>query len=89
MVEEPTMPVPVMAGKVSKVGSIPSITMSLKAIPTLLMPAIPPELKQAQAVANEPKVTRPLARCNHSYCLYCQHCRLHILFPATPDTPLW
>jgi len=55
-VEEPTMPVSVMAGKVSKVGSIPSVTMSLKAIPTLLMPAIPPERKQAQRVARRTKV---------------------------------
>jgi cellulose synthase/poly-beta-1,6-N-acetylglucosamine synthase-like glycosyltransferase len=56
MVEEQMMPVPVMAGKVSKVGSIPSVTMSLKAIPTLLMPAIPPEGKQAQRVARRSKV---------------------------------
>ena len=55
-VEEPTMPVPILPGKVSKVGTIPSITMSLKTISTMLMPAISVKQKQAQAVANQAKV---------------------------------
>ena len=55
-VEEPTMPVPIMPGKVSKVGTTPSITMSLKAIATQLLPAISVKRKQAQAVANQAKV---------------------------------
>lgn len=54
--EEPTMPVPVMPGKVSKVGTIPSVTMSLKAIPTLLMPAVSLKQKQAQLSAKKAKV---------------------------------
>src|SRR6266849_5891463 len=54
--EEPTMPVPLMPGKVSKVGTIPSVTNSLKAIPTLLMPAISRKQKQAQGVAKRAKV---------------------------------
>ncbi|HKV02260.1 MAG TPA: glycosyltransferase, partial [Ktedonobacteraceae bacterium] len=56
MTEEPTMPVPVMPGKISDVGTIPSVTMSLKAVRTLLMPAISPKQKQAQAVAKRSKV---------------------------------
>ena len=56
MVDEPTMPVPVMPGKVSKAGTIPSVTMSLKAIPTLLMAAISSKQKQAQLIAKQAKV---------------------------------
>ncbi|MEO6890074.1 MAG: glycosyltransferase [Ktedonobacteraceae bacterium] len=56
LVDEPTMQVPVMLGKVSKPGSVPSVTMSLNAISTLLMPAISPRQKQAQLVAKRSKV---------------------------------
>src|SRR5258708_12582534 len=54
--EEPTMPVPVTLGKGSKVGTIPSVKDSLKAMPTLLMPAISRRQKQAQGVAKRVKV---------------------------------
>ncbi len=53
---EPTMPVPILPGKVSSADAIPSVTMSLKAVRTLLMPAISPKQKQAQAVAKQSKV---------------------------------
>src|SRR5438876_1294523 len=53
---EPTMPVPILPGKVSSADAIPSVTMSLKAVRTLLMPAISPKQKQAQAVAKRSKV---------------------------------
>ena len=56
MIEEPTMPIPVILGKISDIGTIPSVTMSLKAIRTTLMPAISPKQKQAQAVAKQSKV---------------------------------
>ena len=55
-VDEPTMPVPVMPRKVNTPSIIPSVTMSLKAIPTLLMPAISPRQKQAYQVAKQVKV---------------------------------
>ncbi len=54
--DEPTMPVLPAQGKVSKLGIIPSITMSLKAIPTLIVPAISPGQKQAQRVAQKARV---------------------------------
>lgn len=54
--DEATMPVLVALGKVSKIGSIPSITMSLKAIPTLLVPAISSRQKQAQLVSKRARV---------------------------------
>src|SRR5260370_22292466 len=45
-----------MPWKISDIGTIPSVTMSLKAVRTLLMPAISPKQKQAQAVAKQSKV---------------------------------
>src|SRR5262249_33708075 len=54
--EEPTIPVPLTPRKVSGMGAIPSVTMSLKAIPTLLMPAISRKQMQAQGVAKRAKV---------------------------------
>jgi cellulose synthase/poly-beta-1,6-N-acetylglucosamine synthase-like glycosyltransferase len=56
LVDEPTMQVPVMLGKASKPGTIPSVTMALNAISTLLMPAISSRQKQAQLVAKRSKV---------------------------------
>jgi cellulose synthase/poly-beta-1,6-N-acetylglucosamine synthase-like glycosyltransferase len=53
---EETMPILAAQGQVSKIGIIPSITMSLKAIPTLIVPAISPGQKQAQLVAKKAKV---------------------------------
>ena len=50
VVDEPTMPVPILPGKVSHAGTIPSVTMSLKAISTMLVPVISPQQKQAQKV---------------------------------------
>src|SRR5260370_419135 len=55
-IEEPTMPMPIMPGKVSKVGAVSTVPMSLKAIPTLLMPAGSPKQKQAEHVARRSKV---------------------------------
>ncbi len=55
-IEEPTMPMPIMPGKVSKVGAVSTVPMSLKAIPTLLMPAVSPKQKQAEHVARRSKV---------------------------------
>ena len=55
-VEEPTMPVPIMPRKVSEAGTIPSVTTSLKAMSTLLMPAVSAKQKQAQRVAIQSKV---------------------------------
>ncbi len=54
--EEPTMKVQVMRGKLSALGTIPSVTMSLKAMQTVLTPAISPEQKQALQMANKSKV---------------------------------
>src|SRR2546423_4908835 len=56
MVDEPTMPISVIPGKASKAGTVLSVTMSLKAIPTLLMPAISPRQKQAQQIAKRARV---------------------------------
>ncbi len=56
LADEPTMPMLATQSKVSKVGIIPSITMSLKAIPTLIVPAISPGQKQAQRVAKKARV---------------------------------
>ncbi len=56
MRDEPTMPMLVFSKKVITTGIIPSVTMSLKAIPTLLMPAISPEQKQAHQIAKQAKV---------------------------------
>ena len=56
IVDEPTMPVPLMPGKAGKAGTVLSVTMSLKAIPTLLMPAISPQQKQAQQIAKQARV---------------------------------
>ncbi len=56
MGEESNTPVAVTYGEVSGIGTIPSVTMSLKAMPTLLTPAISHKQKQAQAVAKKSKV---------------------------------
>src|SRR6266550_1896546 len=56
MIEEPTMPIPLLPGKISGIDTIPSVTMALKAIQTTLMPAISPKQKQAQAVAKQSKI---------------------------------
>src|SRR5260370_3729670 len=53
---EPTMPVPILPGKVSSADAIPSVTMSLQAISTQLVPAISRKQKQAQAVAQQSTV---------------------------------
>ena len=50
------MPMLVFSKNVITTGIIPSVTMSLKAIPTLLMPAISPEQKQAHQIAKQAKV---------------------------------
>jgi len=55
-VEDPTIPLPIIPKKGGKVRAIPSVTMSLKAISTLLMPAISPEQKRAQRIAKQAKV---------------------------------
>jgi cellulose synthase/poly-beta-1,6-N-acetylglucosamine synthase-like glycosyltransferase len=55
-IDEPTMPVPVMPRRVNTSGMIPSVTMSLKAIPTLETPAISPKQKQAYQTAKQVKV---------------------------------
>jgi cellulose synthase/poly-beta-1,6-N-acetylglucosamine synthase-like glycosyltransferase len=55
-VDEPTMPVPVMLRKVKTIGRIPSITMSLRAMPTLLIPAISLKFNQAQHKTKRAKV---------------------------------
>ncbi len=56
MVAEPDMLVPVIPRKVESAGNIPSVSMSLKAIRTLIMPAISPRQKQAETVARQSKV---------------------------------
>ena len=53
---EATMPMLLAQDKVSKIGVISSITMSLKAMPTLIVPAISPGQKQAQLVAKRARV---------------------------------
>jgi cellulose synthase/poly-beta-1,6-N-acetylglucosamine synthase-like glycosyltransferase len=50
------MPVPVMPRKVDLVGNIPSVTTSLKAIRTMILPAISPSQKQAEIVARRSRV---------------------------------
>jgi cellulose synthase/poly-beta-1,6-N-acetylglucosamine synthase-like glycosyltransferase len=55
-IEETTSPIPAMPGKVSGIGSIPSVTMSLRAISTLIMPAISSKQKEAHNVAKRSKV---------------------------------
>ena len=55
-IDEPTMPVPVLPRKMNTIGIIPSVTMSLKAISTTLMPAISTRQKQAQHIAKRAKV---------------------------------
>lgn len=54
--EEPTAKVQILPGKVSGVGTIPSVTNSLKAMSTLLTPAISPKQKQALLVATQSRV---------------------------------
>jgi cellulose synthase/poly-beta-1,6-N-acetylglucosamine synthase-like glycosyltransferase len=56
IVDEPTMPVPVMLAKAGIAAAIPTVTMSLKAISTLLLPAISARQKQAQQVAKQARV---------------------------------
>jgi len=56
VVEEPDMPVPVIPRKVDHAGNVPSVSMSLKAIRTLIMPAISPKQKRAETVAKRSKV---------------------------------
>jgi cellulose synthase/poly-beta-1,6-N-acetylglucosamine synthase-like glycosyltransferase len=55
-IEEPTIKVHAVSGKVSDVRSIPSVTSSLRAISTLILPAISKKQKQAQQVAKQSKV---------------------------------
>src|SRR2546421_471873 len=55
-VDEPTMPIPILPGNVSSVDAISSVTISLQAISTQLVPAISRKQKQAQAVAKQSKV---------------------------------
>jgi cellulose synthase/poly-beta-1,6-N-acetylglucosamine synthase-like glycosyltransferase len=50
------MPVPVMPRKVDHASKIPSVTTSLKAIRTTIMPAISPSQKQAETVARRSRV---------------------------------
>ncbi|MBV9256403.1 MAG: glycosyltransferase, partial [Ktedonobacteraceae bacterium] len=54
--DEATMPMLAAPTKVSKLGVIPSITLSLKAMPTLIVPAFSPQQKQAQLVAKRARV---------------------------------
>ncbi len=54
--DEPTIAIPVVLGKLSKVDTIPSVTRSLIAMSTLLMPAISAKKKQAQLIAKRAKV---------------------------------
>ena len=54
--EESDMPVPVIPRKVDIAGNVPSVSMSLKAVRTLIMPAISPKQKQAETVAKRSKV---------------------------------
>jgi cellulose synthase/poly-beta-1,6-N-acetylglucosamine synthase-like glycosyltransferase len=50
------IPVPVMPRKVDHAGIIPSVTMSLIAIRTTILPAISPRQKQAETVARRSRV---------------------------------
>ena len=54
--EEPTTKMEIVHGEVSDVDSIPSVTSSLRAISTLMMPAISKNQKQAQQIAKQSKV---------------------------------
>src|SRR6266566_4843042 len=56
VVAEPDLPVPVIPRKVESAGNVPSVSMSLKAIRTLIMPAISPKQKRAETVAKRSKV---------------------------------
>src|SRR6266487_309514 len=56
VVAEPDMLVPVIPRKVESAGNVPSVSMSLKAIRTLIMPAISPKQKRAETVAKRSKV---------------------------------
>jgi cellulose synthase/poly-beta-1,6-N-acetylglucosamine synthase-like glycosyltransferase len=53
---ESDVPVPVIPRKVDIAGNVPSVSMSLKAVRTLIMPAISPKQKQAETVAKRSKV---------------------------------
>ena len=53
---EVTTPMPAIQGKVSDIGSIPSVSMSLRAISTLILPAISKKQKEAQHIAKQSKV---------------------------------
>ncbi len=54
--EEPMIKMEIVRGEVSDVDSIPSVTSSLRAISTLMMPAISKNQKQAQRAAKQSKV---------------------------------
>jgi len=54
--EETDLQVPVMPRKVDHAGNIPSVSMSLKAIRTLILPAVSPRQKRAENVARRSKV---------------------------------
>jgi len=56
LTSEQTMPMPVLPGNASKTGSVSSVTMSLKAMPTQMMPAVSPQQKKAQRVAQHAKI---------------------------------
>jgi cellulose synthase/poly-beta-1,6-N-acetylglucosamine synthase-like glycosyltransferase len=56
VVEETDMPVPVIPRNVDHAGNVPSVSMSLKAIRTLIMPAISPKQKRAESAAKRSKV---------------------------------
>jgi hypothetical protein len=54
--QELTGPIPVIQRKLSTLTSIPTVTMSLRSISTLLTPAISVKQKQAQRIAKQSKV---------------------------------
>lgn len=56
LAHEHTMLMPVIPSGTSKTNSVSSITMSLKAMPTQMMPAISPQQKKAQKVVQRAKV---------------------------------
>src|SRR6266851_5558244 len=56
VVEETDMSVPVIPRNVDHADNVPSVSMSLKAIRTLIMPAISPKQKRAETVAKRSKV---------------------------------
>jgi glycosyltransferase XagB len=56
MIEEPTIKMPAMREVVSDASSIPSVTSSLRAISTQILPAISKNQKQAQRIAKKSRV---------------------------------